>query len=74
MVLERIKKILSEFNDFTDDQLKGETTFAELGLDSLDVVDLVMKIDEEFGTEIQLDGSMTTLGNLVSYIEANKKD
>ena len=72
MVFERIKNILSEFNDFSEEELRSETSFTDLGLDSLDVVDLIMKIDDEFGTEIQLDGSITTLGGLTEFIEANK--
>lgn len=74
MVLERIKKILREFNDFTDEQLVPTATFVDLGLDSLDIVDLVMRIDDEFGTTITMDGSLKTLGDLIEFVNENKNE
>lgn len=73
MTLEKVKKILMEFNDFKEEDLKAETTFASLGLDSLDIVDLVMKIDEEFGTSIELNENLKTLGDIVVLIDNQKK-
>lgn len=73
MIFEKIKELLLDFGDFKEEDLQLETTFENLGLDSLDVVDLIMKLDEEFGTTIQMNASLKTIGNLVDYIENEKK-
>ena len=49
MVLEKVKAILSEQFDVEEDSITAETTLADdLGADSLDVVDLLMSIEDEF--------------------------
>lgn len=72
MVFDKIKEILMDFNDFNEDDLTKDKAFSDLGLDSLDVVDLVMKIEEEFGVSIQLSESLRTLGDVAGYIESQK--
>lgn len=53
MVLEKVKAILSEQFDVEEDSITAETTLADdLGADSLDVVDLLMSIEDEFEVEI----------------------
>ena len=74
MVLEKVKAILAEQFDVEEDTITMETSVAEdLGADSLDVVDLLMSIEDEFEIEIpdtEIE-NMTTVGDLVKYIEAN---
>jgi acyl carrier protein len=48
-------------------------TFADLGLDSLDVVDLVMVFEDEFGVTIELDENIKTVGDVAKLIESLKK-
>lgn len=74
MVLEKIKVILAEQFDVEEDSLKNETDLQEdLGADSLDVVDLLMSIEDEFEIEIPDEEieNIRTVGDLVSYIESN---
>ena len=53
MVFEKVKAILSEQFDVEEDSITAETTLADdLGADSLDVVDLLMSIEDEFEVEI----------------------
>ena len=53
MVLEKIKRILSEQFDVEEDSITQDTRIEEdLGADSLDVVDLIMSIEDEFEVEI----------------------
>ena len=72
MVFEKVKAILSEQFDVEEDTITTETTISEdLGADSLDVVDLLMSIEDEFeievpDTEIE---NIKTVGELVKYIE-----
>ena len=74
MVFEKVKAILSEQFDVEEDSVTLDTTIADdLGADSLDVVDLLMSIEDEFEIEIP-DGeieNIKTVGELVKYIESN---
>ena len=74
MVLEKVKAILAEQFDVDEDKITADTDLQEdLGADSLDVVDLLMSIEDEFGVEVPDDEieNIKTVGALVSYIEAN---
>ena len=74
MVLEKVKAILSEQFDVEEDSITADTSSAgDLGADSLDVVDLLMSIEDEFEIEIpdeEID-NIKTVGELVKYIESN---
>ena len=74
MVLEKVKAILAEQFDVEEDKVTADTDLQEdLGADSLDVVELLMSIEDEFGVEVPDDEieNIKTVGSLVSYIEAN---
>ncbi|WOC32576.1 MULTISPECIES: acyl carrier protein [Caproicibacterium] len=72
MVLEKVKHILAEQFDVEEENINAETSIADdLGADSLDVVDLLMSIEDEFEIEVP-DGeidNIKTVGDLVNYIE-----
>ena len=73
MVLEKVKAILAEQFDVEEDKVTADTDLQEdLGADSLDVVDLLMSIEDEFGVEVPDEEieNIKTVGALVSYIEA----
>ena len=74
MVLEKVKAILAEQFDVDEDKITVDTDLQEdLGADSLDVVDLLMSIEDEFKVEVPDEEieNIKTVGALVSYIEAN---
>lgn len=74
MVLEKVKTILAEQFDVEEEKITAETDLQEdLGADSLDVVDLLMSIEDEFEVEVPDEEieNIKTVGSLVSYIEAN---
>lgn len=74
MVLEKIKVILAEQFDVEEDSIKLETDLQDdLGADSLDVVDLLMSIEDEFEIEIPDEEieNIRTVSDLVNYIESN---
>lgn len=74
MVLEKVKVILAEQFDVEEYTIAMETDIQEdLGADSLDVVDLLMSIEDEFECEIPDEEieNIRTVGELVSFIEAN---
>ena len=72
MVFEKIKKLLAEQLDADEEEMTLDTKIAEdLGADSLDVVELLMSIEDEFEVEIpdeEID-NIKTIGNVVDYIQ-----
>ena len=69
---DRIKKIIVEQLGVNEDQVKPEAKFVEdLGADSLDTVELVMALEEEFGTEIPDEEAekLQSGGDVVKFIE-----
>ena len=74
MTFDKIKSILAEQLDADPDEMTMETNIAkDLGADSLDVVELLMSIEDEFNVEIPDEEieNIKTIGELVEYIEAN---
>ncbi len=75
MVFEKVKEILCDQLDLEDEEkvTLDASIMDDLGADSLDIVDLVMSIEEEFGVEIPDDQveNVKTVGDMVKYIEAN---
>lgn len=72
MTIERITQILSDFRDLGSMEITAETTFEAIGLDSLDVVDLIMKLEEETGVSIPMTDDLKTIGKVVDFINTNK--
>jgi len=71
-VSERVKEIIAEQLGVNIEQVVPEAKFVEdLGADSLDTVELVMALEEEFGAEIPDEEAekLTTVGEAVAYIE-----
>ena len=72
MVLEKVKMILSSQFEVDADTITAETNVIEdLGADSLDVVDMLMSLEDEFDVEIPDEEieKMRTVADVVSYIE-----
>ena len=74
-MLENVKEIVAEGLDVNAADLTAETTFESLGADSLDLMDMVMTFEDEFGVEIDTEaiGDLKTIGSVVTYIEGLKK-
>ena len=69
-VLARLKEIITERLDVEEDQIVPEATFVEdLGADSLDIVELIMGIEEEFDIEIPDEDAekLTSVGEAMNY-------
>jgi acyl carrier protein len=69
--LEAVQNILIEEFKLSADRLRPEATLAELGIDSLDLVDLIFKIEDCFGLKITDDTprSLATLADVAAYID-----
>jgi acyl carrier protein len=71
-VEERVKKIIAEQLGVEEDEVTSEASFVEdLGADSLDTVELVMALEEEFGIEIPDEDAekILTVGKALDYIK-----
>lgn len=75
-VLERVTKVIVDRLGVEESEVKPEASFTgDLGADSLDVVELVMELEDEFDMEISDEDAegMATVGDAVTYIEKNQK-
>ncbi len=73
---ERVKKVVEEQLSVNPDQITREASFIDdLGADSLDTVELVMALEEEFGIEIPDEEAekITKVGEAIDYIESHAK-
>ena len=71
---ERVKKIVVEQLGVKEDEVTNEASFVDdLGADSLDTVELVMALEEEFETEIPDEEAekITTVQQAIDYVNAN---
>jgi len=73
-VFAKVKELVLARFSLEEDAVSLETTFESVGADSLDIVELVMEIEEEFEIEIPDEDmkKMTTVGNLVEYLKENR--
>lgn len=74
-VFERVKEIIVEQLDVEEDQVTLEASFRDdLEADSLDVVELVMELEDEFDLEIADEEAeqIVTVGDAVKFIEENQ--
>ena len=72
---DKVKEVIIDKLGVEEDAIKMEAHFVnDLGADSLDTVELIMELEEEFGIEIPDDDAenMMTVGSVVDYIEKVK--
>lgn len=76
MVFETVRNAIAEQLEMDPETITMASKLTEdLKSDSVDVIEIVMTLEEEFGMEFAIDdlGNLTTVGDVVAYIEANKK-
>ena len=65
---EKVAELIAEHVDCDVQSVQADTRFADLGIDSLDTVEIVMQLEDKLGKEIELDQKMETVGELVAFI------
>lgn len=68
-IFEAIAELIAERNDCDVSDIKAESRFADLGIDSLDTVEMLMNLEDKVGQEIEVEEKMETVGELARYIE-----
>lgn len=72
MTFQRVAEILAERKDLKVEDIKEDSTFESFGFDSLDIVELVMVFEQEFGISLSMTQNIKTVGDLVKLIEQAK--
>jgi acyl carrier protein len=67
-MLEKITEIVRDYKGEEDIEITEETTFASLELDSLEMVELIMKVEDEFDVSIEVNDSIKTVSDLMKLL------
>ena len=69
MLFESVAKVIAEHIDREVSEIAMDSSFEDLGIDSLDTMDILIKLEEEVGKEIDLQEPVKTVADLISVIE-----
>lgn len=67
-LFETIAELVSAHIDCDASEITPETKFTDLGIDSLDTVEIVMQLEDKIGKEVELDQKVETVQELVAFI------
>ena len=70
MVFEKIKKVIAEQLDVAEEEINIDTTFEELGADSLDLFQVVIELEEEFNIQLEEAENIKSVKDAVKYVES----
>lgn len=73
MELEKIRAMIADKMDIDPGTVTEESTFEELKLDSLDLVEIVMDVEDEFDICIETSDGLNTIGDLIVLIRSQEK-
>lgn len=73
MILEKIKKIIADQIDVEEESITLDTSFQDLGVDSLDLFEIIISVEEEFDVQIADAEAIKTVGDAVKFVEKNIK-
>jgi len=72
MLFEEIREVICEQLGIEKDEVKIETTFEDLGADSLDLFQIVIELEEKYDIQIEEAEDLKTIKDAVDYVEKNK--
>ena len=73
MIFQAISELIAEQTECDVSEITMDSSFRDLGIDSLDTAELLMNLEEKIGKEIELDQKVETVGDLVRYVEEKYK-
>lgn len=74
MLLDTIAGIIAERADRDVSEINLESRFEDLGIDSLDTMDILIKLEAELGREIELQEKVETVADLIGVIEKQMQE
>lgn len=74
MIFDTIAELISDRTGCEAASVRRESTFKELSIDSLDTVELLMSLEDEVGTPIELTEKLETVGELADFVEKKVKE
>lgn len=72
MLFEEIREVICEQLGIEKEEVNLETTFEDLGADSLDLFQIVIELEEKYGIQIEEVEGLKTIQDAVEYVEKNK--
>lgn len=69
MTFEKIKRIMAEQLGIEENDITMDTSFEELGVDSLDLFQIIIEIEEKFGVQIEDAEAIKTVSEAVKFVE-----
>ncbi len=72
MVFDRIKNIIMEQLELEQDEITMDTSFEELGVDSLDLFQIIIEIEDAFNIQIEDAEEIKTIRDAVNFVESKK--
>ena len=69
-IFNAIAELIAERNDCDVSEITMDTNFQEIGIDSLDTVEMVMDLEQELGVELEIEEKIATVGELVDFVES----
>lgn len=72
MTFDKVAAIVADYKGIEVADIKEDSAFTDLGLDSLDMAELAMNLEDEFGVTIELDASLKTVADIVKLIDEAK--
>lgn len=73
MIVNQLFELLAEHTGKDMSEITPEATFESLGIDSLDTVELLMNLEEKMGFEFELDRKVSTVGEMIAFLEEKTK-
>lgn len=72
MTFDKVAAIVADYKGIDVADIKEDSAFTDLGLDSLDMAELAMNLEDEFGVTIELAASLKTVADIVKLIDEAK--
>lgn len=69
MVFDKVAELIADVADIDVSEITMETKFADLGLDSLDIAELILNIENELNVQLEMDASIVDVGSVVKKLE-----
>lgn len=69
MITDKIKEMLAEKVGCDIAEINDDTLFSDLGIDSLDITEMMMGLEDEYGISLEVDSSVVSVGALAGLIE-----